>query len=380
VPLNEFVLHTKKDFTVTASAFTQARQKLKHTAFLELNNGIVTKYYEESEIKRFHRFRITAFDASIITLPSSKEFKAIFGSRAIRNHTDQELGDYSRMTFEACYDVLNNIAIKCLLGKGDAYEADLAAEMLGNLNNDDLAIFDRGYACYPLIAKLIAKQQPFIIRCPKVSFKEVEEMFYQHNCESKVVTLKVPAKHAKKLRLTNLPLRVTVKLVRVILPSEEVEVLMTSLIGEDLKQEDFKNIYNLRWGIETFFGKLKGRLALENFTGTSLEAVLQDFWSTIFMSNLETILTEDMQEELNNANTKAKLEKTVNKAISFNAIKNMAFEIFANEQNPDVVLAKLTQLFAMNVIVKRPARKVKRCKISDTRSLKFQKKVRKHVF
>jgi hypothetical protein len=377
--LNEFVLHTKKDFAVTASAFTQARQKLKHTAFLELNDDIVTKYYEEPDIKRLHGFRLTAFDASIITLPNNKDLKVIFGSRAIGNHTDQELGDYTRVTFEACYDVLNNIAIKCLLGKGDAYEADLATEMLGDLNSDDLAIFDRGYACYPLIANLIAKQQPFIIRCPKVFFKEVEEIFCHHSCESKVVTLKVPAKHAKKIRLANLPLTVTVRLVRVMLPSEAIEVLMTSLKDDDLKVGDFQNIYNLRWGVETFFGKLKGRLALENFTGTSLEAVLQDFWSTIFMSNLETILTEDMQGELN-ANTKARLAKTVNKAISFNAIKNMAFEIFSKEQNSDVVLAKLTQLFAMNAIVKRPERKVKRCKISDTRSLRFQKRVRKHVF
>jgi len=52
VMLNEFVLHNKKDFTVTASAFTQARQKLKHTAFIELNDGTVSKYYEDPEIKR----------------------------------------------------------------------------------------------------------------------------------------------------------------------------------------------------------------------------------------------------------------------------------------------------------------------------------------
>ena len=142
---------------------------------------------------------------------------------------------------------MNNIAIKCLLGKGDAYEADLATEMLGDLNSDDLAIFDRGYACYPLIANLIAKQQPFIIRCPKVFFKEVEEIFCHHSCESKVVTLKVPAKHAKKIRLANLPLTVTVRLVRVMLPSEAIEVLMTSLINDDLKVGDFQNIYNLRW-------------------------------------------------------------------------------------------------------------------------------------
>ncbi len=38
VMLNEFVLHTRKDYTITASAFTQARKKLKHTAFSELND------------------------------------------------------------------------------------------------------------------------------------------------------------------------------------------------------------------------------------------------------------------------------------------------------------------------------------------------------
>ena len=47
-----------------------------------------------------------------------------------------------------------------------------------------------------------------------------------------------------------------------------------------------------RWGIETFFGVLKGRLNLENFSGKTAESVKQDFYSTIFISNLETILTE----------------------------------------------------------------------------------------
>ncbi len=47
--LNEFISHTCKNFTITASAFTQARQKLSYTAFIELNNDIVNLYYSEKE-------------------------------------------------------------------------------------------------------------------------------------------------------------------------------------------------------------------------------------------------------------------------------------------------------------------------------------------
>lgn len=51
--LNEFVNQTDKSFTVTASAFSQARQKLSYTAFVELNNDIVKMFYDEK--KRFNR-------------------------------------------------------------------------------------------------------------------------------------------------------------------------------------------------------------------------------------------------------------------------------------------------------------------------------------
>lgn len=53
----------------------------------------------------------------------------------------------------------------------------------------------------------------------------------------------------------------------------------------------------MRWGVETFFSIVKGRLCLENFTGKTSEAVKQDFWSTVFISNLETLMTEGTGNE-----------------------------------------------------------------------------------
>ena len=65
--------------------------------------------------------------------------------------------------------------------------------------------------------------------------------------------------------------------------------------------------------VETYFSKVKGRLALEIFTGKTVKSIYQDFWSTIFINNLETIMTEDIEEKINAnksaGNKKVKINK-----------------------------------------------------------------------
>ncbi len=168
---------------------------------------------------------------------------------------------------------------------------------------------------------------------------------------------------------------------KIILLSGEVEVLATSLLNQtNFKKEDFQKLYFLRWGVETFFSKLKGRLNLENFTGKSVESVKQDFWSTVFISNLETIITEDIEEAINKDIKNNQYTQKINKAVSFNAIKNLAFEILSAGHNKDSVIERLTKLFLVNTQTVREGRNIPRHKISDTRSLNYQKRVRKHVF
>jgi len=377
--LNEFVIYAKKDFLITAGAFTKARKKLKHTAYTELNDDIIDIYYKDQNIKRFLGFRILAFDGSKITLPDTIEVKQKFGSKPIGNHTGQDLGEYSRATFQSCYDVLNNIAVKSLLGHGSSYEADLAEEMIPSLKSDDLLIFDRGYASYSFMAKLIKEKKHFIIRCPKISFIAVQNIFENDSPESMIVLLDVSHRHKNKIKKLILPSVIKIRLIKIILSSGETEVLATSLLDEvAFPKTDFKYLCSLRWGGETFFSKVKGRLALENFTGKTVESIYQDFWSTIFISNLETIMIEDVEESLDTNKSQKNIK--INKAVSFNAIKNMAFEIFFNEPDKEKVANQLTKLFIMNPVVVRENRHVPRKKISDTQSLNFQKRRRKHVF
>jgi hypothetical protein len=62
--LNEFFLHNDLPSTITNSAFSQARQKLSHTAFLHLNDRTVSFYYRDDDIKRLRGFRCLGIDGS----------------------------------------------------------------------------------------------------------------------------------------------------------------------------------------------------------------------------------------------------------------------------------------------------------------------------
>lgn len=378
--LNEFTLAQDKAFTITAGAFTKARKKLKHTAYIELNEDITKIYYRDDDIKRYHGYRLLAFDGSKIILPYSKEIVSEFGETPIKNGKETLLGSYASAMFQSCYDVLNHIAVSSTLARGDAYEADLASEMLPSLEANDLLIFDRGYASYIFMATLFAAKKQFIIRCPKSSFTAVKNMFDEDAPADFTVWVDVPKKHKALAQQLDLPKRIKLRLIRVVLTTGEVEVLVTSLFDEAaFSVDDFYYLYGLRWGVETFFSKIKGRLGLENFTGKSVETIRQDFWATIFLSNLETIITEDVEHEKNETQDDKKSVK-LNKAVCFNVIKNAAFDLLSNENDTSEQLKKLTKLFVMGAIPERKGRKVKRDKISANRSLNFQKRFRKHVF
>ena len=179
----------------------------------------------------------------------------------------------------------------------------------------------------------------------------------------------------------DLPEEIKIRLVKVVLDNGEIEVLATSLLDKQLyPQEDFKKLFWYRWGVETFYGTIKDRLALENFTGKTAESVKQDFYSTIFISNLETILTDDATSQLEEKSKNNKNSTKVNKSISFNAIKNNLICLLMTETDIDTLLLKMTKTFMSSPTSIRPGRKFKRETDRPRRALNHHKRTRKAVY
>ena len=367
--INDTQLALGKDVTITNSAYTQARAKLNYTAFKEFAEIARDMFYEDGEYETYKGYKVLAIDGSVTTLPNTADVKKEFNPMKVKCQIEDYAKDVSQARVSCLFDVLNNIAIDSSItnkNKSDdndliAYdERTLALQHLYGCTLDDLTIMDRGYPSFELFAA-VYNNTNILCRLRKNIFSKVKFLFDAHS-EKKDVILEINApKYLRdELRENNIPTKMKIRFVQVILDNGTVEVLATNVLNNQrLKTSDFKELYSLRWGIETYFDLIKNRLSLENFTGQTALAVKQDFFATIFLTNYESMMTYDMNEELKETTKDNKYVQKVNKAVSFNIIKHKVFDLLYLDNPLDEMLEQMEKLFLTNTIVIRPNRKSK---------------------
>jgi hypothetical protein len=113
------------------------------------------------------------------------------------------------------------------------------------------------------------------------------------------------------------------------------ETLITNLFDNSFSIEDFKYLYHLRWGIEEKYDELKNKLRIEAFSGITPIAVLQDFYATMFLTNLVAYAEMDCEPELaiSNQIPERKYEYRINNTQAIAAVKDSFIEL-AMEENP----------------------------------------------
>jgi hypothetical protein len=301
-------------------------------------------------------FRLLSVDGSRITLLNSKELAKEYGFYKNQIETDVVLANISVL-----YDVLNKYALDAKLVATEVGEKTLALSHLEYTQAKDLILFDRGYASFELIYELNKRKIDFVIRVKK-DFSNVIRAFLESGQRSQIVKI-YPGKQTKFFEKEyNKNTFVEIRLVRVELSSNETEILMTSLKDEiQYRDTIFKELYGLRWGIETFYDELKNKLKVEHFSGYSKLSILQDFYAAIFVSNVQSLIVGEINEELREQ-TNTKYEYKVNNNLSYGFLKNRIITLFFSKKDMDSIVNELKDLFKKNLTPIRPGRKYDRNK------------------
>ena len=139
-------------------------------------------------------------------------------------------------------------------------------------------------------------------------------------------------------------------------------------------------MYHWRWGHETFYLMLKGRLELENFSGRTVEAIRQDVQAAVLLANLESVLSEPTQAALKAESRPETQPRQVNRSNSYHALKDQVLDLLYRDIPVPIVISKLMKLFKGSPVAVRPKRKVpRRRRPSFHRSYHFQRRVKKAV-
>lgn len=370
---------------LTASAWSQARLKLQHTAFIELNEEAVLKVVyrdmDSPQLRRWNRHRIMAIDSSLLRLPNESPLGKEFGWVEVGNQHGAA-GRYPQARMSVLTDVLNRIGVETLLVPWQQGERELAMQHLRRLLPTDVTLLDRGYAGYKLWAAWVKAQRFFVCRCQTQSFTVINLLFAANQAGQSLIVKLHPNEHdLKEVQELGLPEEITIRLVTVRLATGELEVLATNLLDQvAYPTECFGELYGMRWGIETYYGVLKGRLELENFTGRSVEAVRQDVHATVFLSNLESLLIAPVNKQLKEQSRGLKYQRQVNHSVSFHTIKHRMIELLLSQEPHQEVVLQMQELFRDNPTVIRPNRKEPRKKRSGNRSAYYQRNAKKAVY
>jgi hypothetical protein len=211
--------------------------------------------------------------------------------------------------------VENKLMISSCMSRYDDNERNLAKTnietllSLGQSEIQNLILFDRGYPSADLLLYLEKKGIRYMMRCSTSFYKEI----YETTSPDEVVKIEITSKRASdwKRQGTLIP-KGTVLYVRVIkveLPTGEIEILLTNATSKEINYEESKALYFKRWGIETRFNELKNKWEVENFSGEKPMLIEQDFYATLLISNIaslfELVVDEELQKKAQKGSTRS---------------------------------------------------------------------------
>jgi hypothetical protein len=299
--LEDFFNKTGDDVYMTQQAFSEARNKVKVLAFTCLFYMTVETAYE-GYYDTYKGYRILAIDGSKIALPDIELLGQIYGTMG---------PDCSSPTAQAsiCYDVLNKVVVDAQIEPLSTDERTLALTHIKNLDKGvrlkkELVIMDRGYPSYEIISELQSTGISFLMRVKKGFNNNIDA---QTSPDDYVILQKKGYADIK------------IRVIKFILPSGEQEVLITNLFNRSMGVKAFKKLYFLRWPIETKYDEVKNKLEIENFTGVSKKAIEQDFYATMYLTNIAAAAWWEAQaiveKERKGKNNKYKYQVNVNHEI-----------------------------------------------------------------
>jgi len=260
--LNSFLGRNGNEM-MSEQAFSKARNHYDHSPFETMVRTLVeTEYNTLAQQPTWNGYFVLAVDGTYLQLPKTEELRDEFGTRGG--------GGYCVSAgVSVLYDVLSGWPLDPILTHTDMNERtecekhmDYLVKRLPKVASKSLILLDRGYPSKEMFAKMDANGIKYVARCSDTYCKKTQS---------------APIGET----VMELEKGLTVRVYKFVLPSGEVETLLSNAI--DISCESFPPLYAMRWGIETAYNTLKNKVALENFSGRTANAIRQDFWSAMVL-------------------------------------------------------------------------------------------------
>lgn len=292
--LNLFFSQMQEGEPISQQAFSKLRANFDHSPFeTMLHNLVQAEYSGNYELPLWNNYHVLAVDGSYVQLPITPLLALEYGIRG---------GGYRPSAgVSVLYDVLHGWALDPIITHTDMNERfecnkhiDFLIQQLPHIAENSALLLDRGYPSLDLLEKIQVVGLKYLVRCSSQFVSEVNNA----PIGDSVVKLKNG---------------ISVRVIKFVLSSGEIEVLATNLF--DIPEPEIAQLYTLRWGIESYYFRLKRELCIEKFSGKTPNSIRQDFWVGMVLLNSIAVFQKEADEEvLKRQRESSKTVKHVNRA------------------------------------------------------------------
>ncbi len=298
----------------TSSAFVQQRGKISPKAFSALLSMIDQAFDQEICYKGY---RLMAVDGSRVRMPTNPQDADSF----VKCKENER--PHNGFHLNAMFDILQKVYTDAVIQKHHTQNEDKAMiEMIERAKYaKGLVICERGYESYNNMAHLQENGWKYIIRIKgpggfgiadglqlpeRAEFdlpvnlsmtrrknKDTKELLKDRNRYRYIPNkvnfdyLSTGFKRTDPAEFFTLNFRI----VRFKISGNSYEMLATNLPGEEFPEEELKNLYAMRWGMETSFRNLKYIVGMLGFHSRKAESVAQEIYASLIMHNMTQFIS-----------------------------------------------------------------------------------------
>lgn len=347
--------------TPTTSAYCQQRAKIAPYAF----RFLLDKFTDTlPKTKLYKGYRLIACDGSALGITRSKPGDDTFIQSGNKR-------GYSMMHVSAFYDLLNGLFLDAITTtKKEMNEKGECITMIDRSNfTQALLIADRGYENYNLFAHVQEKGWKYLIRAKDID----QRIGIVHGCH---LGLDGPFDVIKDIRITRRDSKnekehkdvykvlssyhrrfdfiepgdtksdypMSLRIVRIKIGEDQYETLITNLDQNEVTSEEIKQLYNMRWGIETSFRELKYYVGMLNFHAKKPDYISQEIYSSLIIYNFCKAVMNNAQIQ-QKANHKYQYRLNLSAAVS--VCRQFLFDQYVVPPDLEMLLKNILHRFGL---------------------------------
>jgi Transposase DDE domain len=342
---------TVNGINVSSSSMSKARNRLPLEVMYKLFEYVCKLCEQEAESAARHKgLRVVLLDGTGLSMEDNSELLEEFGT----SNSKHGKGKYPTAKLVTACLAFTRTILSYKLSNYRTAEVEMAKTLLPYLQSGDLIIGDCHYAGANHYCKYLEHGLEFLT--PVQQRLKVERLKKVRVIGPGDFIAQVPVGKQHRQKDPDLPEILTLRFVKVNLKSRRgnnISYLVTSLTNDkQFSSEDIKEMYRLRWPVETLFYELKLPLSADVLRSKKTEGIYKEVAAKMMAANLVRCIQIQAAKKHNLNSDRISFINTVRIIISISLKMSTAPKYQLNE-----LYNQMLDSVASNIVPHRPGRR-----------------------